>query len=302
MQNHPGDLHVAIGVFDGLHMGHQTVVKRAIDAAKKRGGEAALLTFDPHPIRVITPTKAPKGLLTPLPHKARIAESLGLEVFAPLHFDRAMVDMLAEDFLGEITSGSVKTIAVGEDWRFGHNREGDVHFLRERAGSHEFTLEAVPPVMWKGDRISSTRIRQALLDGNLANVKSMLGRPWSFFGTVREGDRIGRTLGFPTANLIPVDVQLPPRGVWTALVRCGTWNWKAVANLGFRPTVEGTETRLEVHILDDNPDLYGKELEVELRHFLRSEAKFASRSELQAAIADDVAKANAWHTEQAGGG
>lgn len=289
---HPRPLHVAIGVFDGLHLGHQAVLQRAIDAAHRDGGDVGLVSFDPHPIRVIAPNKAPVALLTPLAHKAVIAERLGTHVFIPLHFDTAMAALDADAFLDQLTRADIRTIAVGEDWRFGHNRCGDVHLLARESASRGFHLEAVPPVMWDGDRISSTRIRQALHDGNLDDVSHMLDRPWSIRGTVKRGQQIGRTLGFPTANLLPVDVQLPPHGVWVATVETtdGTTH-PAVSNLGTRPTVDGAQLRLETHLLDTSRDLYDQEIEVRFLHHLRPEKSFASLEELRAAITADVASA-----------
>lgn len=289
---HPRPLHVAIGVFDGLHLGHQAVLQQAIDAARRDGGDVGLITFDPHPIRVIAPDKAPVALLTPLAHKAVIARRLGVDVFIPLHFDAVMANMDADVFLNQLTQADIRTISVGEDWRFGHNRSGDVHLLAREAATHGFRLSAVPPVMWDGDRISSTRIRQALHDGNLEDVEHMLGRPWSIRGTVKRGQQIGRTLGFPTANLLPEDVQVPPRGVWVATVDLddGT-SHPAVANLGTRPTVDGSQLRLEAHLLDTSRDLYDKEIEVRFLHHLRPEKSFASLEELRDAITSDVAAA-----------
>ena len=161
-------LHLALGVFDGVHIGHQAVILRAVDAARREGGLAGLLTFDPHPIRVIAPAKAPTSLLATLDHKARIVRELGVGLFIPLHFDAAFAAMEASEFIRQLTAAPVRTIAVGEDWRFGHNRSGDVAFLASEAKQRGFRLEAVPPVMFEGDRISSTRIRQAIRDGNLA--------------------------------------------------------------------------------------------------------------------------------------
>lgn len=293
---HPRPLHVAIGVFDGLHIGHQAVLQRAMDAARSEGGDVGLISFDPHPIRVIAPNKAPVALLTPLAHKAVIAERLGADLFIPLHFDRALAGLEADAFLENLTAADIRTIAVGEDWRFGHNRAGDVHLLARQAGARGFRLAAVPPVMWEGDRISSTRIRQALHDGNLDDVATMLGRPWSFRGLVMHGQKIGRTLGFPTANLRPDDVQLPPHGVWVATVETSDGSTHpAVANLGTRPTVDGSQLRLEIHLLDITLDLYDQVIEARFLHHLRPEKPFDSLEELQAAISADVATARQWY-------
>ncbi len=282
-------LHLALGVFDGVHVGHQAVIARAVSAAAREGGLAGLLTFDPHPIRVIAPNKAPKALLETLEHKARVVADLGVQLFIPLHFDHEFARMEASEFLEKLMAAPVKTIAVGEDWRFGHNRSGDVPFLERQASMRGFNLEAVPPVMHDGDRISSTRIRQAIRDGNLDDAGQMLGRPYAVTGIVVEGKKLGRTLGFPTANLTTGEAQLPPDGVWAvrALLQDGR-RLDGVANLGMRPTVEGTHRSLEVHLFDFSGDLYGQELEVRFEHRLRGEIKFSSIDTLRIHIQQDA--------------
>lgn len=285
-------LHLALGVFDGVHIGHQAVIGRAVDAARRDGGLAGVLTFDPHPIRVIAPGKAPSSLLATLNHKAEIVRNLGVELFIALHFDQTFAAREATDFLNDLLGANVRTIAVGEDWRFGHGRHGDVELLQQQSVSRGFSLEAVPPVMLDGDRVSSTRIRQAIRDGNLADAARMLGRPYSISGTVVEGRRLGRTIGFPTANISPGDAQLPPDGVWAIRVRFAEGTEKnGVANLGTRPTVDGTSRALESHLFDFSGDLYGREIEVEFVHFLRHERKFNDVQALQAQIVIDAAKA-----------
>lgn len=285
-------LHLALGVFDGVHIGHQAVIARAVQAAAKDGGLAGMLTFDPHPIRVIAPGKAPASLLATLHHKAEIVRDLGVELFIPLHFDAAFAAMEAADFIEKLTAAPIRTIAVGEDWRFGHNRSGDVPFLRQQAELRGFRLEAVPPVMLEGDRISSTRIRQAIHDGNLADAAKMLGRPYSISGTVVEGRKLGRTIGFPTANCATGDAQLPPDGVWVVrTILPDGHDFGGVANLGMRPTVEGNSRTLEVHLFDFSGDLYGQELEIEFECHLRPERKFSSLDALRIQIQRDAAEA-----------
>lgn len=287
-------LHLAMGVFDGVHVGHQAVIARAVAVAEREGGLAGLLTFDPHPIRVIAPGKAPAALLATLDHKAQIVADLGVRLFLPLHFDAAFAAMTAAEFIERLMASPVRTLAVGEDWRFGHKRSGDVSLLMAEAGKRGFRLEAVPPVMIDGDRVSSTRIRQAIGDGNLAAAERMLGRPYSVSGTVVPGDQLGRTLGFPTANLPSGDIQLPPAGVWAVLVRDQEGqHWKGVANLGTRPTVGGTEKRLEVHLFDFSGDLYGRNLDVQFMKHLRPEEKFPSLEALRAQIELDARAARA---------
>lgn len=285
-------LHLALGVFDGVHVGHQAVIARAVDAAAREGGLAGLLTFDPHPIRVIAPNKAPKNLLETLGHKARVVGDLGVQLFIPLHFDEQVAKMEAAEFMARLTAAPVRTIAVGEDWRFGHHRSGDVTFLEQEGQRRNFKLEAVAPVMHDGDRISSTRIRQAIRDGNLNAAEQMLGRPYTVSGRVVEGQKIGRTIGFPTANLSTGDAQLPPDGVWgvRALLPDGR-SQTGIANLGLRPTLDGTHRALEVHLFDFCEDLYGNELEIRFHNHLRREIKFPSLDALRLQIQRDAEEA-----------
>ena len=285
-------LHLALGVFDGVHTGHQAVIARAVEAATRDGGLAGVLTFDPHPIRVIAPGKAPTALLGTLAHKARVMEKLGVRLFIPLHFDLQLAQMEASEFIEKLTAAPVKTIAVGEDWRFGHHRSGDVNFLQQEAARRGFKLEAVSPVMHDGERVSSTRIRQAIRDGNLATAEQMLGRPYSVSGKVTEGKKLGRTLGFPTANLTTGEAQLPPDGVWVVRVLLPDGRDLAgVANLGLRPTVGGDRRWLEVHLLDFSGDLYGQELEIRFQKHLRPEIKFPSIDALRLQIRQDADEA-----------
>lgn len=283
------DLHLAIGVFDGLHLGHQAVIAAAVRAAQGHGGLAGLLTFDPHPIRVIAPGKAPAALLETLDHKARVAGGLGVELLIPLHFDAEMAAMEAVEFVARLTAAPVRTIAVGEDWRFGRHRAGDVNLLRSEAAKRGFHLEAVAPVMFEGDRISSTRIRQAIHDGNLEEAARMLGRRYSVSGEVVKGDQLGRQLGFPTANIATGNLQLPPDGVWAVRVNdSANRRWEGVANLGVRPTVGGTKRLLEVHLFGFSGEIYGENLEVCFHQHLRPEMKFPSLEALKERISMDA--------------
>ncbi|WAC21215.1 bifunctional riboflavin kinase/FAD synthetase [Luteolibacter sp. SL250] len=289
-------LHLALGVFDGVHIGHRAVIGRAVDAARRQGGLAGVLTFDPHPIRVIAPAKAPSSLLATLGHKAHIVGGLGAELLIPLRFDQELAAMDAARFLDQLLAAPVRTIAVGEDWRFGKGRHGDVELLQSRAETSGFRLEAVPPVMIEGERVSSTRIRQAIRDGNLSAAATLLGRPYSVCGPIVHGRHLGRTIGFPTANVSTGDAQLPPDGVWavTTALPDGKVH-QGVANLGVRPTVDGTTRALEVHLFDFSEEIYGTELEVTFVEFLRPEKKFADFTALQRQIEADAAAARKIH-------
>ncbi|WP_411827951.1 bifunctional riboflavin kinase/FAD synthetase [Luteolibacter sp. AS25] len=283
-----GPLHLALGVFDGIHVGHQVVIDRAVSAAREQGGRAFVVTFSPHPIRVIAPGKAPKSLLATLDEKAEVVKALGVDGLLVICFDAEFAKMTAEAFVSKLTAGNIATVSVGEDWRFGSKRLGDVEMLRQAGKVHGFNLEAVPPVMWDGERISSTRIRQAIRDGNFSAAESMLGRPYEVTGKVIEGRRLGRQIGFPTANLSLGDLQIPQDGVWAVTV---DGKMKGIANLGMRPTVGGSEKLLEVHLFDFSGDLYGKTIRVRFDRYIRAEQKFASVDDLKQQIGRDVISA-----------
>lgn len=286
-----GPHHLALGVFDGVHLGHQAVIRQALAAREEDGGICGVLTFDPYPIRVLFPEKAPRRLLASLDHKAEILDAMGVDFLLALPFDLKRASQNADDFVKEIHAAGVKTIAVGEDWRFGKARAGDVSMLRRYSLEMPYQLAALPPVMMDGERISSTRIRQAIRDGNLDAAAKMLGRPYTVEGRVVRGRQLGRKLGFPTANVECGDEQFPPDGVWAVKARISNVVHEGVANLGVRPTVDGEGRLLEVNLFDFDGDLYGSRLEVEFVQNLRGEKKFGSLEELKEQIAKDVAEA-----------
>jgi riboflavin kinase/FMN adenylyltransferase len=291
----PQPLHLALGVFDGVHAGHSAVIGAAIDSAKQHGGSSVVVTFDPHPIRFLAPARAPRQLLASLDHKARILQRMGVGALLALPFHEALAALSAADFLAMLQQGGkIASMAVGEDWRFGKGRSGDVAFLHEQGALHGFTVHALAPVMHEGERISSTRIRQAIRDGALAHATAMLGRAYSIEGTVVQGQQLGRTIGFPTANLALQEELLPPDGVWIVRAACAAETWQGVANLGLRPTVDGSKRVFEVHLFDAQPELYGKTLEVTFLHYLRGEQKFANLDALQQQIQLDAQLARAW--------
>lgn len=281
-------LHLALGVFDGVHLGHQAVIAAARQRAGALGGSCGVVTFDPHPIRVLAPERAPRQLLASLEHKTRLLGRLDMAFLLALEFNRALADMSAEDFLQWLVDErNIATLAVGEDWRFGKARQGDVALLRQAGAARGFEVVSVAPVMHDGERISSTRIRQTIRDGALNRAAEMLGRWYRVEGVVAEGRQLGRTLGFPTANVVLGEEQLPPDGVWAVRGFLEEQSWNGVANLGNRPTVDGANHTLEVHLFDYSGDLYGTLLEVEFVHHLRDERKFASLDELRAQITVD---------------
>jgi riboflavin kinase/FMN adenylyltransferase len=287
----PGPLHLALGVFDGVHLGHQAVIGQALAARERQGGSCGVLTFDPYPIRVLFPEKAPRRLLASLDHKAEILAALGVDFMLALPFDRYRAAQPAEDFVREIAAAGVKTVAVGIDWRFGRGRQGDAAVLAGLAGELGFRLEALPPVMMDGERISSTRIRQAIRDGNLDNAARMLGRPYTIEGRVVEGQRLGRTIGFPTANVaVGPELLMPADGIYAGeLERADGQVLPAAIYIGHRPTFydDGAAVLLEVHVLDFDGDLYGERVAVRFVHRIRGDATFDDVDALAAQLAVD---------------
>lgn len=282
-------LHLAMGVFDGVHLGHQEVISAAVEEAKVRGELSGVLTFDPFPLQVLCPEKSPDKILASLAHKREILVELGVDFLLVIPFDHHFAQQTAREFLDQLIVGQRLThISVGEDWKFGKGREGRLDFLKTYCEELGVMLSATAPIMHDGERISSTRIRQAVRDGSLMAASEMLGRPYSLFGKVVEGDRIGRTLGFPTANIDTQNELLPPHGVYVVRSELRGRCVHGVANLGNRPTIQGGLRRsFEVFFFDFSDDIYGEELEVELGQCLRNEKRFSGVEELKEQITRD---------------
>ena len=282
-------LHLALGFFDGVHIGHQAVISRAVDAARSQGGLAGVVTFHPHPCHLTNPANVPATLVANLEHKAELVASLGAEVFVPLNFDLAMAKTPAETFIDHLVAAGARTIAVGSDWRFGCGRLGDVAMLQTRGAQAGFTVIPVPMVTMDGERVSSTRIRQAIRDGAMTSASRMLGRPYTIRGTISHGRKLASQIGFPTANIDPDGMLTPPDGVWTVLASLSEGrNLPGIANIGLRPTVDGSHRILEVHLFDFSGDVYGHAMEVEFLEHIRPEIRFRSIGELRDQIAIDI--------------
>ncbi len=285
-------LHLALGVFDGVHVGHQAVIQNAVDSARLSGGLVGVVTFEPHPVRVLAPDRAPRRILASIEHKADLLGEMGVDFLCVQEFTLDFAAREAREFIEDLVnySDGLKSIAVGEDWIFGKARGGNVAKLTEWGGEMDFKVTAASPVMVDGERVSSTRVRQAVRDGNLSAISEMMGRPYSVVGTVVEGRKLARQLGFPTANVIVHNEQLPPDGVWALEVRYDGVLYQGIGNLGRRPTVEheGARRLLEIHLFDFQGDVYGELLEAEFVSYIREEKKFDSVDELKSQIESDV--------------
>ena len=282
---------VAIGNFDGVHLGHKAVIDRARSYAEAHGLRLVVLTFEPHPRRLFQPD-LPPFRLTPLrPKLARFAR-LGVDASVVLRFDRAFAETTAEEFVDRYLRDALgaRYVAIGENFRFGRGRSGTADYLRQRAAAAGFVVEAVPPqVAPDGEPYASTRIRAHLEAGRPEEAARLLGRWYCIEGRIERGDQRGRTIGFPTANVALGGCQRPLRGGYAVFAELEGKRYPAIANLGLRPTFGGLADRFEIHIFDFAGDIYGKRLCVDLVAYLRPEKKFSGLDELKAQIVADSA-------------
>jgi riboflavin kinase/FMN adenylyltransferase len=274
----PGPTHLAIGVFDGLHIGHQAVIGRALVSARQTGGNAVVVTFDPHPVRVLRPEKAPR-LLTSTRHKVELIERMGVDAVLLLEFTQEFSKTPPEIFIEKLVQAAnhLTQICVGQEWTFGANRSGSIRLLEELAPKLEFQVASVPPVLVGERVVSSTLIRFAVERGDFDSAAKYLGRAFTILGTVTAGRQLGRRLGFPTANLRAHNELFPPNGVYAAKAWFRGTEYGGVVNIGVRPTieVETGERILELHLFDFEQQIYGEDVEVAFLGYLRSEQKFS---------------------------
>ncbi len=290
----PGPVFLAIGVFDGVHLGHQAVISTAARHAAEAGGTAVVVTFDPHPAKILRPEKSPR-LLTATQHKISLIRGLGVSHLLVLRFDRELASTLPENFVRQLVESArpLREICVGQEWSFGKNRAGNLALLKKLGAELGFNVVGVEPVTSQEKIISSTAIRQAVETGDFAAARRMLGRDYTILGTVEEGKHLGRSLGFPTANLSAHSEQFPPNGVYAAEGILNGKTVRGVVNLGVRPTVDdGSLQRvLEFHLFDFDRDLYGEDVELRFLQYLRPEQKFENLAGLREQIARDVGAA-----------
>mgnify|MGYP003587950820 CR=1 FL=1 len=302
MSREPGPSTVAIGTFDGVHRGHQGVVRAALEGAAAMGGTAWVLTFDPHPMKVLRPGEAPLSL-TSTPHKIRLLHALGVEGCLVLAFTPELAALEPEPFLARLTGAwpGARHLVVGTNWTFGHRGRGNADLLRTWVAAQGLQATIVDPVQWGGQTISSTRIRRAVQEGRLDDAAVMLGRPYSLLGTVMAGRRVGTRLGFPTANLDPHNEAVPPPGVYSVRADMKDGSWTGAAFLDSKPHegLPAGTSLVEVHLLDfSGGELYGRDMEIRFGRRLREVRRFDSLESLRAQIARDVEQVRA---EAAGG-
>ncbi len=280
---------LTIGNFDGLHRGHKRVLRKVITRAREEGGTSAVVTFEPHPLKVLHPERAPQ-LIQTQPQKRDILAHLGIEILLEVPFTPEFSVMSAESFARLLAARlQPKEIYIGEDFRFGRGREGNIELLRALQGELGFIAESFSKLQAGGEDVSSSRIRKLLMEGRMEEAVHLLGRPYVVEGVVQRGDGRGRTLGFPTANLAIENELVPAHGVYAVAVDLGEPALlPGVANLGTRPTFDKSEVAVEVHCLEGGRDCYGHRIRCLFFKFLRPEIRFGSVAELKAQIALDV--------------
>jgi len=295
-----GGCALTIGNFDGLHLGHQAIIETLGERARALGVPTALMTFEPMPRALFTPDDPPLRLSS-LREKMEDARALGVDYFVRARFDRAFAALSPDEFLNDLIVQrlNARAILVGEDFRFGHRRSGDINTLRQFSADRGIEIIPLPDVRLDDQRVSSTRVRDALTDGDPAAAARLLGRPYRVSATVVRGQQLGRTLGFPTANLRLHRPAALRYGVYAVWVRLPDGSYKAgAASFGVRPTVDGKEPLLEVFLLDFDGDLYGQRLDVFFAGFVRDEEHYESLDVLITQMHIDVADVRAQLLEQ----
>jgi riboflavin kinase / FMN adenylyltransferase len=296
LQVGPGGVCLAIGFFDGVHLGHQQIIRQTIADARQHEALALVITFDHHPNTIVAPDRIPP-LIYSLDSKLLTIESLGPEAVLLVHFDKAFSQLNAETFIRDLAREvvHVRSICVGANFTFGHKRAGNVELLTRLGAELNFVVHALASVSLDGKTVSSTRIRESIRSGNLDAAGQMLGRAYALRGPVIRGDGLGQKLGFPTANLDTSGLVLPPKGVYAVQVQSDSARHHAVLNIGVRPTLQSPtpELRVEVHLLDFSGNLYDQDLEITFLEKLREEKKFPNLQELKDQIGRDITEARA---------
>jgi riboflavin kinase/FMN adenylyltransferase len=284
---------VALGNFDGFHLGHQAVVGRAVQRGFHERRPVIVATFDPHPVRFFRP-ELPPFRLTTLDQRERLFAHAGADAMLVFEFGPELAAMNADEFIAEVLAKRIGAAGVvtGDDFTFGKGRTGDVQLLKTLGAKHQVIAEAVAQVLVEGVRVSSGRIREALISGDSATATKLLSRDYAIEGVVQNGDARGRELGYPTANLVLSDYQRPKYGIYAVRATLDDGSEHAgVANLGVRPTFDPPQELLETHLLDFTGDLYGRKMEVGLHAFVRPEQKFENIDALVAEMRRDEAAA-----------
>jgi len=280
---------ITIGNFDGVHKGHQALFQRVKQLAEELNGESVVVTFDPHPLEVLFPKKAP-SFITSHRHKLDLIASCGIDATIVIPFDHKFSQMSAREFVEAVLVEKIgaRAIVVGHDYRFGHSREGDIAFLKQLGEQYGFKVETVSGLRVNDTVVSSTAIRQMITSGNIREANRLLGRSFEVSGTVIPGRKRGVSLGFPTANIRMPAITPPRTGVYVVQAEVDGKTYGGAANLGYNPTFGDTDLSLEAHLFDFDRDIYGKPITIRFIDRLRDELRFSSPDELAAQIKKDV--------------
>ncbi|HEY1031252.1 MAG TPA: bifunctional riboflavin kinase/FAD synthetase [Flavipsychrobacter sp.] len=289
------DAVITIGTFDGVHMGHKVILQQIVKHAKEAGGESILITFEPHPRKLIAPDQ-PLKILTPLEQKLQLVLNEGVDHVVVAPFTQAFAGLSAEAYIKDflVAKFKPKAIVIGYDHRFGHDRAGDIDLLKKYAATHSYTVYEIPAQLIEEAAVSSTKIRNAIQAGHVSEATQMLGRHYSITGTVISGAKLGRTIGFPTANVQPQDADqlIPEKGVYAVQLQWKGQAYNGMLNIGNRPTVSNELIlHIEAHLFDFNEDIYNEMVEIIFVQRLRDEVKFPSLDALKEQLQKDKAAA-----------
>jgi len=283
---------VTIGNFDGVHLAHQTLLRRVVEVARPRGLRATAVTFEPHPIKILAPDHAPK-LLTPLQRKAELIEATGIDLLVVLPFTRELARQSPLEFVRRVLVDPLhaSSVHVGPNFRFGYRQSGDTEILEALGNQEGFRVEVLPLIYVRGDRVSSTRIRELLTEGVVHKANRLLGRPFSSRGSIVAGMGVGRKHTVPTLNLAPIEEQLPKVGVYVTHTLLGGVAYDSVTNVGFKPTFGDHRLTVETFLLDFSGQIDVSNMEIEFLYRLRDEIKFQNPAILKVQIQEDARRA-----------
>jgi riboflavin kinase/FMN adenylyltransferase len=282
---------ITIGTFDGVHMGHRVILHQVVSHAKEVNGESILLTFEPHPRKIIFPDQ-PLKLLTTLEEKIQLITETGIQHIVVVPFNKEFASLSAQQYIEDFLVKNFRpnSIVIGYDHHFGSDRKGDIDLLKENESKHNYKVYEIPAQLIEDAAVSSTKIRNAIAAGEVGEAAKMLNRPYTIKGIVSKGAQLGRTIDYPTANVVPTDADklVPGNGVYAILAKRNNETYKGMLNIGIRPTVSNdTQLHIETHLFDFNSDIYGEILELELIARLRDEQKFSSLDALKDQLHND---------------
>jgi riboflavin kinase/FMN adenylyltransferase len=280
---------VTIGNFDGVHLAHQTLLRRVVEVARPQGALATAITFEPHPIKILSPDHAPK-LLTPLARKEELIQTTGIDLLVVLPFTRELARQSPLDFVRRVLLDPLhaSSVHVGPNFRFGYRQSGDTEILEELGKQEGFRVEVLPLLHVRGDRVSSTRIRELLAEGQVHKANRLLGRPFSLRGQIVAGMGVGRKHTVPTLNLAPLEEQLPKVGVYVTYTLLGGVRYDSVTNVGFKPTFGDHRLTVETFLLNFSGQIDAADMEIEFLYRLRDEMKFQNPAILKVQIQEDA--------------